>query len=322
MINKLKEKLSNEVKENEILAQYTTFKIGGPAKYFYVTTNSEELLKAVKAAEDLNIPYFILGRGSNVLVSDDGFPGLVIKAMSENFEVRGEEIWVEAGFSLNRLIGVATQSSLSGLETFLGIPGTVGGAARGNAGAYGISFSQKVLELEIYKEGKIKKFSQKDMKYAYRDSILKREPGVILSVILKLTKSDPKEVAKKVAEIAKQRKQKLPGQPSAGCVFKNCELANLKIDEERIIKELDITKEEWRQIIKNGKIPVGYLIDRLNLKGKTIGGAQTSLQHGGFIINTGKARAEQVMMLISDIKMRVRNQLGIQLQEEIQYVGF
>ena len=322
MSEELKQKLGSELKENEILAQHTTFKIGGPAKYFYIAKSSQDLLKAVKLAQELNINYFILGWGSNILVSDSGFDGLVIKSTSDNYKIEGDKIIVDAGFNLSKLVGVAAQAGLAGLEKFAGIPATVGGAARGNAGAFGVGLGDKIIELEIYKDGKTKKISQPEMKYNYRDSLLKHEQGIILSVVIKLEKGNSDEIKNKVNEILKERKEKLPIEPSAGCVFKNCEIDKTKIDVDNAIKELEITREEWDKATKHGKLPIGFIIDNLGLKGKSIGGAKVSEQHGSFIVNTGNAKAEHVMMLISDIKMRVRNQLGIQIQEEIQYVGF
>src|SRR3989339_282517 len=139
MFDKLNKKLPG-LKNNEPMANHTTFKIGGPARYFYVANNSEELLKAVKAAEELSLPHFIFGWGSNLLVSDQGYEGLMIKATSQNFEIKDQEIWVEAGVNLSRLVGEAAKSGLTGLEFASGIPGTLGGAIRGNAGAYGQGF--------------------------------------------------------------------------------------------------------------------------------------------------------------------------------------
>jgi len=321
MLDQLKQKIP-EVKDNESLAEHTTFKVGGPAKYFYFANSSDELVKAVKAAEELNIPYFILGWGSNLVVSDSGFDGLVIRTMSENLKIKDKEIFVEAGVNLSRLVGEATKAGLTGLEFAAGIPGTVGGASRGNAGAYGQSFSQVLKEIEIYQDGKVKKLKPTAMKYNYRDSILKHQNGIILSVTLKLESGDPKKIHDRVLEIIKDRNDKLPFEPSAGCVFKNVELDKVEIDEERVIKELDITKDEWQKATQFGKLPVGFILDRLGLRGKTIGGCQVSEKHCAFFINQGEAKAEHVMMLISDIKMRVRNQLVIQLQEEVQYLGF
>jgi len=321
MIDKLKEKLG-EVKNNEPLSSHTTFKVGGPAKYFYLAQNSKDLVKAIKISEELGIKYFILGWGSNLIVSDDGFDGLVIKTISNICKVNREEVFVEAGFNLSRLVGIVTQNSLSGLEFASGIPGTVGGAARGNAGAYGKGFGDLITELEIYQDGQVKKISQSDMQYGYRDSILKHKEGVILSIKLKLKKSNQKEIQSEVVKNIKHRNTKLPFKPSAGCIFKNIDLADIKIDEEKVIKELDVSKEEWQQATKHGKLPTSYIMDKLNLKGKTIGGCQVSEKHAAFFINIGNCKTQHIMMLISDIKMRARNQLGIQLIEEVQYLGF
>jgi UDP-N-acetylmuramate dehydrogenase len=153
MIEQLKEKLDG-VKENEPLANHTTFKIGGPAKYFYVAKDSRELLTAIWTAKKFDLPHFIVGWGSNLLVSDQGFPGLIIKATSNNFAVKGEEISTEAGVNLSRLVGEASRAGLSGLEFAAGIPGSVGGAARNNSGAYGSSFGDLVTGLEVYQEGR------------------------------------------------------------------------------------------------------------------------------------------------------------------------
>jgi len=321
MLNQLKQKLEG-VQENVSLADYTTFKIGGVAKYFYVATDSRNLLQAIYVAEKFDLPYFILGWGSNLLFSDQGFNGLVIKATSNNFSVKGQELFAEAGVNLSRLVGEAAQAGLAGLEFAAGIPGTVGGAARNNAGAYGLAFGDLVTGLEVYQDGKNKNFRQEDMQYHYRDSILKHGQGIILSVKLKLEKSTPQEVQQKVVETIKQRKGRLPFDPSAGCVFKNIDLGKSKLDIEKIIKVLDVNKDEWKKATKFGKLPVAFIVDRLGLKGKKIGGCQISEKHGAFFVNIGGAKADHVVMMISDVKMRVRNQLGIQLEEEVQLVGF
>jgi UDP-N-acetylmuramate dehydrogenase len=268
------------------------------------------------------LQYFILGWGSNLLISDSGFDGLLIKATSANLSVKGEEIFAEAGVNLSRLVGEAARSGLSGLEFAAGIPGTVGGAARNNAGAYGSSFGDLVCGLEVYQDGKIKNLRHEDMQYHYRDSILKHGNGIITSVKLKLKKGDQVKVHQKVMEIIKQRVQRLPIEPSAGCFFKNVEVDDIKSGKERIIKELNITESEWQEITKYGKLPVAFIFEKLGLKGKQIGGCKISEKHAAFFINSGGAKAEHVVMMVSDLKMRVRNQLGIQLQEEVQYIGF
>ncbi len=321
MLDILKQKLG-EVYENEPLANYTTFKIGGPAKYFYLANCSSDLLKAIYMAEKLDLLFFILGWGSNLLVSDDGFNGLVIKSASNNFSVKGEEIFAEAGVNLSRLVGEASNAGLCGLEFASGIPGTVGGAARNNAGAYGSSFGDLVTGLEVYQDGKIRNLRHEDMQYHYRDSILKRGNGVIISVKIKLKKEDPKKVHDEMIKIIKQRTLRLPTEPSAGCFFKNIEIDDPSLDKRKIMKGLDISENEWNEITKHGKLPVAFIFDKLGLKGKEIGGCKISEKHSAFFINKGGAKAEHVVMMVSDLKMRVRDQLGIQLEEEVQYIGF
>lgn len=321
MFDKLNKKLPG-LKSNEPMAGHTTFKIGGPARYFYVANNSEKLLEAVKAAEELNLPHFIFGWGSNLLVSDQGYEGLMIKATSQNFEIRDQEIRVEAGVNLSRLVGEAARSGLAGLEFASGIPGTMGGAIRGNAGAYGQGFGNLVKKVKIYQNGRIIELSQKEMKFGYRQSLVKQEGGVILSVVIGLKRGDPEVIHSEIIKIIKDRNNKLPFEPSAGCIFQNIELSKVEIDFKKAIKELDITEKEWQEATAFGKLPVGFVIDKLGLKEKTIGGCKISSKHCAFFVNIGGAKAEHVMMLISDVKMRVRNQLGIQLQEEIQYLGF
>jgi UDP-N-acetylmuramate dehydrogenase len=321
MVNKLKKILPGIVK-NEPMSRHTTFKIGGPAKYFCLAKNSRELLKAAQAAEELNLSYFILGWGSNLLVSDQGYDGLIIKSVSDQYQIKGREIWAESGLNLSRLVGLAAQSGLSGLEKLAGVPGTVGGAARGNAGAYGVSFGDLIKQVELYQAGQIKKISHSEMQYHYRDSLLKHQAGVILAVTLKLSLSEQRNLQPEVIKVIKERNGRLPLEPSAGCIFKNIDLGQVQIDETKVRHELDITQTEWLDATKHGKLSVAYIIERLDLKGKRIGDCQISEKHGAFFVNLGHARAQDVIMLISDIKMRVRNQLGIQLEEEIQYLGF
>lgn len=309
--------------ENVSLASHNTFKIGGPAKYFYIAKTEQELLRAVKTAEKLKINYFILGGGSNILVSDQGFDGLVIKARNEDFQVEGEDIvHCGAGLTMGRLLGLTQVLGLGGLEFMAGVPGTVGGAIRGNAGAFGKGFGDVVLEAEVYRRGQIIKMIHNDLKFKYRESAIKYDGGVILSVKIKLAPKNSKEIQEEFIKIIKNRTEKLPlDKPSAGSFFKNIEMDKYTLDIPKIIKELDVTEEEFKEASKH-KLPVAFILDRLDLKGKKIGGAQISPKHANFIVNTGHAKAEDVLMLVSDIKMRVRNQLLIQIIEEVQYVGF
>lgn len=317
----LKEKLIG-VQENINLADQCTYQLGGPAKYFYVAKNAADLLKAMQAATAAEIEFTVIGWGSNVLIADSGYDGLVIKNASDKIKLSGEEIYVESGVDLPKLVDFATANELTGLEFAAGIPGTVGGAVYGNAGAYGSSFSEIVTEVEVYQDGAVKKMTNQQMSFGYRHSILKEQPGRILSIKIKLKKGDGAKIKAKAADIIKQREEKLPSEPSCGCVFKNIELDKVKIDKAKVIKALDINEAEWQEATKYGKLSSGYIIDRLGLKDTKIGGCQISPKHGAYIINTEHARAEHVIMLISEIKMKVRNATGIQLQEEVQYLGF
>lgn len=327
MIKELRNKLGNAVKENEVLAPYTTYKIGGPAKYFFNAKNNEELVKALKVASELGLDYFLLGGGSNILISDDGFDGLVIKKSNDNFEIDGEKITAESGADLGKVLAASLKAGLIGWPWAAGIPGTIGGAVRGNAGAYGKGMSDITEFVEIYENGEVKKLSNKQMGFDYRHSMVKeKKNAVVIGVELKLTKGSAEEIKKDqeiISQYIERRKTTQPTDfPNSGCVFKNIDLNKVEIDKAKVMKGLDINDKEFKEATKFGKLPVSYITDKLGLKGKKIGGAQISKKHGAFINNVDNARAEEVVMLISDIKMHVRNELGIQLQEEIQYVGF
>ncbi len=300
-----------ELKENEPLSKYTSFKIGGPAKYFYIAKTADDLVKAVKAAQEEGIDYYILGGGSNILVSDQGFDGLVIKLQFDNFEIENSKVVCGSGVNLNKLIFDLAEQGYGNLEFVAGIYGTVGGAVRGNAGAYGEDIGDAVEEVEVFRNGEIIKMTKDECKFSYRNSIFKdpENEDIILSATLKIEKGDKEEIKKKISEIIEKRNKKLPLEyPSAGCVFKNLEYND----------ELSQFKD-WQM---HGKIPVARFIDELGLKGKKIGGAQISEKHANFIINTGEATADNVLALISLIKMKVRDTYNVQLQEEIEYVGF
>ena len=312
-----------KIQENISLAGHTTFKIGGPARYFFVAENAEEIKKAVRAAKEFNLHYFILGGGSNVLVSDKGFNGLIIKIQNSKFKIQNSKIiYAEAGMSLGKLVEYSVSKGLTGLEWAAGIPGTIGGAICGNAGAFGKSISETIIGVQALacseKDNiKIKKYINKDLKFGYRDSIFKHKKNlIILSAEFKLKKGDKKKNREITAEYLEQRRESQPLEyPSAGSVFKNLkfEIENLKL----------LNKyPQLKKFSKHGMIPAGWLIEECGLAGKKIGRAMVSEKHANFIVNLGKAKAEDVVILISLIKQKIRNKFGIQLQEEIEYIGF
>ena len=308
-----------EFQKNVPLAQLTTFKIGGPAEFFYEISDSEELKEIVSQAQQMKKPVFILGGGSNLLVSDSGFKGIVIKLKSlSEIEVKNTEdgfiLSVDAGITLAKLLAKAIEIGGEGLEWAAGIPGTVGGTIFGNAGAYGQSMSQCILKVKTLnpKNFEIKEFLPEDCQFDYRDSVFKKNGFVILSAEIFLKKGDKNLIQKKVIEYSKERAVKNPPQPSAGCVFKNIPLS--KVNDEQLVK---IPPDK----IKGGKIPVGYLIEQCGLKGYQIGGAQISSQHANFFVNLGNATAKDVYKLIKLAKQKVLEKFGLKLEEEIRYLG-
>ena len=303
----LQKKLGPRLKLNEPLAPYVTFKIGGPAQYFYIPQNNQELVQALKLADELKLKTFILGGGSNLLISDSGFTGFVIKPENRNFKIQAEQVYAESGVLVVDLLAASLAADLTGWAWAAGLPGTVGGAIRGNAGAYGQGMSDIVDWVEIYYQNKVQKYSNRQMQFSYRHSIVKEIPAVILATQLSLKKGDIKKETEQVEAYNDRRQKTQPLElPNSGCIFKNIDFKEVTVDHERVRRGLDASQAEYQEATKYNKLPVSFILDRLNLKGKKIGGA----------------KAEHVVMLISDIKSQVRNKLGIQLEEEVQYVGF
>ncbi|MEA2098482.1 MAG: UDP-N-acetylmuramate dehydrogenase [Patescibacteria group bacterium] len=342
-----------KIQENISLSKYTSFKIGGPAKYFCVAKNTSEIREALEFVKKNKLKVFILGGGSNLLVSDKGFDGIVIRITNYELRITNNEISVGSGLSLAKLVNESVKYNLAGLEWAAGIPGTVGGAIVNNAGANRKCMGDVMEEIEVleinrwlhspdravesiaqkgstlthskpFSRGELSQWNQciftnKQCNFSYRDSIFKEEKKyIILNAVLKLKKGNQDESRKIIAKILKLRKEKQPLEyPSAGSVFKNP-----TIDDSQLAK---LKKEfpELNKIVKNNTISTGWLIEQIEgLKGKKIGGAMISEKHCNFIVNTGNAKAEDVVILISLIKQKIRSHFGIQLKEEVEYVGF
>jgi len=284
------------IKKNVLLAKHTTFRIGGPARYFTVAKIKEDIVKAVRWAKQRKVPFFVLGNASNVLALDGGYDGLVIKLQTANYKLQNSNIYAESGVKLEDLIKLSAKEDLTGLEWAAGIPGTVGGALYGNAQAFDTKMSDIVKSVEVFdaKTVKIMNFSSKQCCFSDKSTIFKKNKNlIILSAILKLKKGDKKEIQKKIKEHLKVRKQRHPlNFPSAGSVFVN----------------------------QKGKHPSSFLIEKAGLKGAKVGGAEVSQKHAGFIVNTGKATAKDVLELIKIIKQKVKNKFGINLKKEVQII--
>lgn len=310
-------KLLPSVKKNVLLNKYTTFKIGGPAQYFLIAKKKEDIIKAVKVAKKLRIPFFILGGGSNLLVSDEGFKGLVIKIQNTKYKIRGNYLYAKAGMPMTALVKKTCQLGLSGLEWAAGLPGTLGGAIRGNAGAFGGEIKDVVFKVEALDEkGNLRRLSRKKCNFSYRSSIFKKKNWILLSAILKLKKGNRRTSQFIARGNINYRKKKHPlNYPSAGSVFKNVDFK--KIPKKYRIKFSKIVKKDPFPVV-----PAAYIISEAGLKGKNIGGAEISKKHPNYIINKRKAKAKDVVNLINLVRKKVKNKFGITLETEIQYLGF
>ncbi len=317
MINPAKNKFLNGVKKNFDLAPLTTFRIGGQAEFFIIVKNRQEIIKAINWAKAERLPLAIFSGGSNILVVRKKIKGLVIKISGEDYSVKKNYITCWSGTSLFKLAKISGTAGLTGLEWSYGIPGSVGGAARGNAGAYGFEISDSVAEVEAYDliKKKLIKLNNQDCRFNYRGSIFKRRKNLlIIGIKLRLAKGARRKIEALSRKNFKHRLDSNPEKPSAGCVFKNLEYEKVLRQNRRLAEDIMA-----KGLVKSGKIGAGYLIDQLGLKGKTVGGAKVSEKHANFIVNTGKARSEDVVKLINLIKMKIKQKYKINLEKEIQY---
>lgn len=311
--------LPGTVLENEPLSELTTLRIGGPAKYYYEASYSDDLIRAAETAKELGLEYVLIGAGSNILVSDQGFDGLVIHAVNNNMRLQGEKLYVEAGVMNAQVAKETINAGLTGLEWLATIPGTIGGAIYGNAGCFGHSIKDVVTKVDVYRNGAKKRLGKKECQFGYRDSIFKKSNDIILSAELILKESTKEDGLKRMEEYVMKRKASQPlGQLCAGCTFKNYKFNDEKDIEKLKSKVKDIPKE----FLTTRIIPAGWLIEQVDGKGMELGNLIVSDVHANYIINNGKATADEYIMLISKIKMLVRDELGIQLKEEIQLIGF
>ena len=281
---------------NEPMSRHTTFRVGGAAKCLIKINNKEQLKKLVPYLQITGQKYFILGNGSNLLVGDRGYSGIVVKLDDGNgsITVEGERMKVSAGTLLGKAAMEAKENSLTGMEFASGIPGTIGGAIVMNAGAYGGEMKQIVESVEVMnREGEILVLDNDTMEFGYRTSVIKSRPFVILVTVLALKKGDKEEIGAKMEELAKQRREKQPLEyASAGSTFKR---------------------------------PEGYFAGKLimdaGLRGFSIGGARVSEKHCGFVINSGNATAADIREVIEEVQQCVKAKFGVALEREVIYLG-
>jgi UDP-N-acetylmuramate dehydrogenase len=284
------------------LAGFSTYRTGGPAKYFISVAGAEELSAAVKSARKLDLEFFILGGGSNILIADSGYDGLVIKVDVQGLSVVGNtRIECGAGVDLMRLVEFSAEHGLTGLEFASGIAGSVGGALYGNAGAYGNEIGQVVSKIVLVTQaGEIKEVGPEYCRFAYRDSYLKRSRDVVVKAMFDLEPGNAPEISRKIADIVSVREGKLPVKEfSAGCFFKN----------------IPDPKEKF------GKLPAGRLLEEIGAKKMSVGGAKVYEKHANIIINTGTATSRDISKLAALLRSAVKDKFDIELEEEVIRIG-
>lgn len=297
LIDELRDSFSGAgILENEPMSRHTTFRAGGSAAVFMSVTDIEMLKDSVRFLAARDVPYFVIGNGSNILVGDKGYDGVVIRQVGDlgRVTVSGNMIKAGAGALLSEVSASAVKSSLAGFEFASGIPGTVGGALRMNAGAYDGEMKQIVRSADVLRpDGTVEILDNEKMKFGYRTSIIRTEQLIVLEAEIELHPGSKDEIRSRIDELASRRREKQPLEyPSAGSTFKR---------------------------------PEGYfagkLISDAGLKGYTVGGAQVSEKHAGFVINRGGATAADIKTLVEDVQNKVYETSGVHLEREVIFVG-
>lgn len=310
------------MKESEPLSGHTVFRIGGPARFFAPAATAEDITGAIQFAKDRGLPWLVLGAGSNVLVSDRGFPGVVIHPEDGRISTAGEELTADAGVPMAKAVALALRAGLRGFEWAIGVPGTIGGSVRGNAGCFGSEMKDVVHAVAVFNAltGATETWPGSEARFGYRQSMFKSRPElVVLSATLALGPGDPAAGLELVRDYTAHRAETQDiGTQSAGCMFKNVPWARRDVDPQRLLGR----HPELAPFRQNPAIPAGFLIDQLGLKGRRVGAVKVSERHGNFFLNTGGATAEEVTILVGVAKEYVHRSYGLLLEEEIQYIGF
>lgn len=301
-INRIVQLLAEKVPEGQILThepmkKYTTFKIGGPADIIVQPQNKEQLSAVLKVCRKEDIPYYILGNGSNLLVSDEGYRGIIIQLYNQFAEIKvdGNLITAQSGALLAKIASKALVHELTGFEFAHGIPGTLGGAVVMNAGAYGGEMKEVLVSCEVMTpEGEILNLSHDDLELGYRTSVIQKKDYIVLEATIALEKGDKEKIQELMKDYAGRRRDKQPlDKPSAGSTFKR---------------------------------PVGHFAGKLimdsDLRGFKVGGAMVSDKHCGFVVNTGEATCEDVIGLIQEVRRIVKEKFDVELEPEVKMLGF
>jgi UDP-N-acetylmuramate dehydrogenase len=301
--------------EGALLSRHTRFGIGGPAALYAEASTEAAFCTALRIARTSRAHHTVIGSGTNLIASDQGYDGLVLRYTGHRISREGSLVEVEAGAELQTLVDYCIGEGLRGLETMTGIPGSVGAAVYGNAGAYGHSLHERVACVRFVDADGLRTFTAEECRFRYRESIFKRHKDwIVLSVALNMTPAPSEELRAAAGEIFRIRLEKYPlDMKCAGSIFKNLILAELSDHVRRQIPE---------RVTREGKAPSAYFLEQVGAKGMRNGGIQVAHYHANLIYNAGGGTARELCELIADLKSRVRDRFGFELEEEVQYLGF
>jgi UDP-N-acetylmuramate dehydrogenase len=302
--------------ENEPLSQHTRFALGGPVPIFADTESEGAFVSAVAALSAGATPWTVIGAGSNLVVSDRGYDGIVLRYRGAALRRDGDRVTAQTGATLQSLVDFTLQHGLEGLDKMTGIPGFVGAAIYGNAGAYGQSTSDTLESVRFVEDGRIREFSNAQCEFRYRDSIFKRRKDwLLLSAVFHLPPAaDPAALKAASEEILATRNRKFPPEMRcAGSVFKNL-----------LLKELSesVRAQVPETVVKKGKVPAAWFLEQVGARGIRHGGIQVAEYHANLIYNAGGATAAELREVLDDLKARVLARFGLALEEEVQFLGF
>jgi UDP-N-acetylmuramate dehydrogenase len=297
------------------LSRYTRFGIGGPADIFAETESVDAFVAALTAVHASGLPVMVIGGGTNLIVSDSGFRGVVLRYRASRLTAEGTRVVADAGAVLQDLVDFTVDRGLKGLETLAGIPGSAGAAVYGNAGAYGHSISERVVSVRFYDGHAVRVFDNAGCEFRYRESVFKQhKEWIIFSTELLLDAGDAVALRKTADDIVKVRNEKFPvTMKCAGSIFKNLLLNELP---PRVAEEVPAT------VVREGKIPAAWFLEQAGAKGLQRGDIHVATYHANLIYNAGAGTAAELCALIEELKQRVGARFGIEIEEEVQYVGW
>ena len=313
-IEKLLKDLKIVAQKDHHLKNLTTLDIGGPAKLYVEITKELDLIKIIKLARKDEVPFLVVGEGSNLLVHERGFGGLIIRNAIVDIKRDGNKVLAKAGTNLQDFVDFLIGRGLAGAEKMSGIPGTVGGAIYGNAGAYGQTISDHLKRIKIFNGEKVTWISRSQAGFGYRESRFKKTNEILLEVEFEFEKGDSKELAKVKEQTITLRQEKYkPEMKTPGSFFKNV-----------LVKDLprEILAKIPKEKIVYGKVPAGYLLEAVDARGKSLGGIKIADYHGNLFINVEKGKASDFYKLANKYKQRVKEKFGIDLEPEVQLIGF